>query len=862
MIPFKTFVVTPVLPQRISSLKELAFNYWWTWQSDAKDLFKQIDKKIWEEVNHNPVALINRLSQQQLIDLSEREAFVSYLDYVYQRFSTYMNDTTWHKTEHSEQSDTIAYFSLEFGINESFPIYSGGLGILAGDHMKSASDLGLPLVGVGLLYQQGYFHQYLSQSGYQKERYSFNDFNSMPLVLMRNEQGTPITISVQLPTGDAYAQIWRAQIGRVPLYLLDTNIEQNLHNTDLRDITDQLYGGDRDRRIQQEIVLGIGGIRALQAIGITPSVVHINEGHAGFALMERTRNIMLEKGISFQEAKELSRSGSIFTTHTPVPAGNEVFTLDIIQRYMTPYSQQLGISMYEFLEMGRIHPHDEQEKFSMTVLGLKLSAYHNGVSKLHGVVARNMWKDIWADFPEKEVPIDHITNGIHTKTWISKDFAELYDRFLGNKWRFEADNQQFWDLVDSIPDEDLWRTKQKVRTDLVLYARDHLLKKRGLYLEPEELNRTSEYLDSNTLTIGFARRFATYKRAMLLFSDIERLTKLLTNKTQPVQIVIAGKAHPRDTQGKEVLQEIIHKVKSHKLQRYVVFLEDYDMEVSSIMLAGSDIWLNTPIRPLEASATSGMKAVLNGTIHMSILDGWWDEAYNGTNGFAIGKGEEYPTEQESYEAEAETLYSLLEDFVVPLFYRKDDSFYSKKWVQYMKNSIRTNSGVYSTQRMVREYANKYYYPAMKTFNSINTNAEDIVAFRRWKEKIWSNWHNVEVKDLYLDGTKDAYVGKEFEATAVIYLNGLAPTDIKAELLYGSVNAMGKFQNATYTSLQLVESNDETKTHKYKGTAVCVDSGMQGCTVRVVPNHQFLSNPAEMYVCSWSNDIKGENELSE
>jgi starch phosphorylase len=862
MIPYKTFVVTPVLPQRIASLKELAFNYWWTWQSDAKDLFKQIDKKIWEEVNHNPVALINRLSQKQLIELSERESFVSYLDYVYNRFLSYLNDETWHKHEHIDQNQTIAYFSLEFGINESFPIYSGGLGILAGDHMKSASDLGLPLVGVGLLYQQGYFHQYLTQSGYQKERYSFNDFNTMPLVLMRNAQGTPITISVQLPTGEAFAQIWRAQIGRVPLYLLDTNIEKNLHDTDLRDITDQLYGGDRDRRIQQEIVLGIGGIRALESLGVTPSVVHINEGHAGFAMIERTRHIMARNGITFQEAKELSRAGSIFTTHTPVPAGNEVFTLDIILRYMTTYAEQLGISMYEFLEMGRINPHDEQEKFSMTVLGLKLSAYHNGVSKLHGAVARKMWKDIWTDFPEKEVPIDHITNGIHTKTWISKDFAELYDRYIGTKWRFEADNQQIWDLVDSIPDEDLWRTKQKVRADLVMYSRDHLLKKRGLYLEPEELTRTNEYLDTNTLTIGFARRFATYKRAMLLFSDIERLTKLLTNKEHPIQIVIAGKAHPRDTQGKEVLQEIINKVKTHKLQRYVVFLEDYDMEVSSVMLAGADIWLNTPIRPLEASATSGMKAVLNGTLHMSILDGWWDEAYNGSNGFAIGKGEEYTTETESYEAEAETLYSLLEDFVVPLFYRKEESFYSKKWVQFMKNSIRTNSGVYSTQRMVKEYAEKYYYSAMKNFNSINTTAENIITFRRWKEHIWSNWHNVEVKDLYMDGTKDAYVGKEFEATAVIYLNGLAPTDIKAELYYGSVSAMGKFQNATYTNLQLIESNNETKTHLYKGTAICIDSGMQGCTVRVVPNHQFLSNPAEMYVCSWPNDIKGENELSE
>lgn len=862
MIPYKTFVVTPVLPQRIASLKELAFNYWWTWQSDAKDLFKQIDKKIWEEVNHNPVALINRLSQKQLTELSERESFVSYLDYVYNRFLSYLNDETWHKHEHIDQNQTIAYFSLEFGISESFPIYSGGLGILAGDHMKSASDLGLPLVGVGLLYQQGYFHQYLTQSGYQKERYSFNDFNTMPIVLMKDEQGMPIIISVQLPTGEAYAQIWRAQIGRVPLYLLDTNIEKNLHDTDLRDITDQLYGGDRDRRIQQEIVLGIGGIRALEALGITPSVVHINEGHAGFAMIERTRHIMARNGITFQEAKELSRAGSIFTTHTPVPAGNEVFTLDIILRYMTTYAVQLGVSMYEFLEMGRINPHDEQETFSMTVLGLKLSAYHNGVSKLHGAVARKMWKDIWTDFPEKEVPIDHITNGIHTKTWISKDFAELYDRYLGTKWRFEADNQQIWDLVDSIPDEDLWRTKQKVRADLVMYSRDHLLKKRGLYLEPEELNRTNEYLDTNTLTIGFARRFATYKRAMLLFSDIERLTRLLTNKEQPIQIVIAGKAHPRDTQGKEVLQEIINKVKTYKLQRYVVFLEDYDMEVSSIMLAGADIWLNTPIRPLEASATSGMKAVLNGTLHMSILDGWWDEAYNGSNGFAIGKGEEYSTETESYEAEAETLYSLLEDFVVPLFYRKEESFYSKKWVQFMKNSIRTNSGVYSTQRMVKEYAEKYYYSAMKNFNSINTSAENIISFRRWKEHIWSNWHNVEVKDLYIDGTKDAYVGKEFEATAVIYLNGLAPTDIKAELYYGSVSAMGKFQNATYTNLQLIESNDETKTHLYKGTAICIDSGMQGCTVRVVPNHQFLSNPAEMYVCSWPNDIKGENELSE
>lgn len=862
MNPFKTFVVTPVLPSRIASLKELAFNYWWTWQTDAKDLFKQIDKKLWEEVNHNPVALINRLSQTQLTELSEKESFISYLDYVYHRFLSYVNDSTYHSTDHSENKDTIAYFSLEFGISESFPIYSGGLGILAGDHMKSASDLGLPLVGVGLLYQQGYFHQYLSQSGYQKERYTFNDFNSMPLVLMRNEQGTPITISVDLPIGQTFAQIWRAQIGRVPLYLLDTNIEGNLHNPDLRDITDQLYGGDRDRRIQQEIILGIGGIRALKAIGVIPSVVHINEGHAGFALMERTRNIMLDKNIPFQAAKELSRSGSVFTTHTPVPAGNEVFTLDIIQQYMSSYAQELGLSMYEFLEMGRINAQDDQEKFSMTVLGLKLSANHNGVSKLHGAVARTMWKDIWADFPEKEVPIDSITNGIHTKTWVSKDFADLYDRYIGTKWRFEADNQSIWDLVDTIPDDELWKTKQKVRNDLVLYARDHLLKKRGLYLEQEELNRASEYLDANTLTIGFARRFATYKRAMMLFSDIERLTKLLTNKSQPLQIVIAGKAHPRDTQGKEVLQEIIHKVKTFKLQRHVVFLEDYDMEVASVMLAGSDIWLNTPIRPLEASATSGMKAVLNGGIHMSILDGWWDEAYNGTNGFAIGKGEEYATFDESYEAEAETLYSILEDFVVPMFYRREDSQISKKWIQYMKNSIRTNCGVFSTQRMVREYAEKYYYPAMNTFKKMNGTSEQIVAYRNWKENIWANWQNISIKSLELTGTKDAYVGKEFEATTTIYLNGLAPTDIKAQLLFGSVNAMGKFENASYTTLQLVESNEETKIYIYKGTAICNDSGMQGCTVRVVPNHAYLSNPAEMYVCTWSNNIKGTNALSE
>ncbi|MEJ5287426.1 MAG: Glycogen phosphorylase [Candidatus Kapaibacterium sp.] len=850
MKPVQSFVVTAKLPQKIAKLKELAYNYWWCWNYEAKELFIRVNNKLWDEVNHNPVLMINKLTQEELEELASQKDFVAFLDSVYENFRKYLESEGWYDNLGINKVGTIAYLSPEYGINESFPNYSGGLGVLSGDHLKTASDLALPLVGIGLLYQQGYFRQKLTQSGWQNELYIPNDFYSLPLFIQRDKNGDPLIIDLDFPEGKVYAQVWRMEIGRVHLFLLDTNIEKNT-NPVYRDITDQLYGGTRETRIQQEIILGIGGIRALKAIGIEPEVLHLNEGHAAFALFERIRLLMKKFHIDFRSAKQIVIGSSVFTTHTPVPAGNEVFDQDLVKKYFTEYVKELGISIEEFLSLGQINPYNTTEGFSMTVLGLKLSSYRNGVSKLHGKVARRMWHSLWKDIPEDEVPITHITNGIHTMTWVAREFAELYDRYMTPRWRIEPDNQELWDKIEMISSDELWREKQRRRVRLVLFARNYLKQRQKGFLSPEQLNKINEYLNPDALTIGFARRFAPYKRATLLFRDMDRLKAILTNPERPVQIIIAGKAHPQDTQGKEMIQTIIHKVRAYGLERYVVFLEDYDMVIARLMIKGCDVWLNTPIRPLEASGTSGMKAALNGTVNLSVLDGWWDEAFDGSNGFAIGHGEEYSNWEEQEIIESNSLYDILEQEIVPLFYERSKiSRIPEKWVEFMRNSIKTVAGQFSCSRMVKEYTMRFYVPALQNYYKLTENNAQIAKeLKDWKDHIRREWQGVQILDVSFKDEGEFYVGKPVKVFAKVKLGNLRPEDVVVHVYYGSLDPHGELYNTAWETLNLTAVNGEE--YIYEGSYFCSGTGQQGFTIRVMPNHPLLVNPQDLF-CLWAN----------
>jgi glycogen phosphorylase len=851
MKPVHSFIVTAQLPKKIEKLKELAYNYWWCWNSEAKELFLRIDRELWEEVDHNPVLLINKMTSDKLEALAKRPDFTNFLDYIHDKFTKYMNDQTWFSTNHSNVKGTIAYFSTEYGINESFPNYSGGLGVLSGDHVKSSSDLGIPLIAVGLLYQQGYFRQHLTQHGWQNELYKYNDFDLMPLVLVRNKKGEPLICEVDLPYGKAFFQIWKLQIGNVPLYLLDTNIDQN-GIAEYRNITDQLYGGTRDTRIQQEIVLGIGGTRALTAMGIEPEAYHINEGHAAFSLLERTRNYMEKYQLDFESAKQITKATSVFTTHTPVPAGNESFRYERMENYLNHYYQSLGLDHDKFYSYGQAAGFNKDEGFSMTILGLRLTTYHNGVSKLHGEVSRNMWHSLWKCFPVDEVPIGHVTNGIHTNTWISREFSELFDRYLSPAWRTDSDNQEIWDQISTIPNEELWREKQRRRVRLVLFARKHMQRRHKAFLTPDQSRKINEYLNPDALTIGFARRFATYKRALLLFADMDRLRDILTNEERPVQIILAGKAHPHDTQGKEVIQSIIHKVREYGLERHVVFLEDYDMVLARFMVKGCDIWLNNPVRPMEASGTSGMKAAINGCINFSILDGWWDEAFNGKNGFAIGTGEEYEDVEQQNSIDSGNIYDTLEQVIVQQFYTRDSSTrIPEKWVAIMKDCITSISGEFSTARMLKDYANKYYIPALNNYKGMTSNkAKNSAELQNWKNRVRSEWNAVEILEVSVEDNMSTHIGQEVTVAAKVTLGGLAPEDVSVQVYFGTVNHLGDMVNTAYANLQRV-SSDGTE-HDYKGKYKFRENGKQGFTVRILPTNKLMVNSADLHLCAWAS----------
>lgn len=833
------FTVVPSLSDELAPLQRIAYNLWWSWDPDAIALFKRLDPDLWASTRHNPVEMLGILQQTTLESLKLDEGFMAHLQMVDEKLTAYMTDKFWFQQEYNGDAQLkAAYFSMEFGLHESLAVYSGGLGILAGDHLKSASDLGLPLVGVGLLYRQGYFRQYLNNEGWQQEIYPENDFYNLPLILERDQLGRPLEIELEFGPRQYKAHIWRVQVGRVPLYLLDTNLEEN--SPEDRLITSQLYGGNQEMRMQQEILLGIGGVRALRALRIIPNVCHMNEGHAAFLAIERIRLVMEKRKISFNEALEVTRAGNVFTTHTPVEAGIDHFPTELLDKYFTKYIKSFGLSRDEFLGLGRQNVGDQYESFCMAVLALKLAGHANGVSQLHGEVSRSMWKNLWPELPEEQLPLTSITNGVHTRTWMSRQMGSLLIRYLGTRWLDDPTDHNVWRRIGKIPDAELWRTRQTTRERLVDFARCRLkeqLKKVGA--TAKEIATADEVLDPEVLTIGFARRFATYKRGTLLMRDLDRLERILNDVERPVQIIFAGKAHPHDTEGKELIRQIVQVSHQERFRHKIVFIEDYDMEVARHLVQGVDVWLNTPRRPMEASGTSGMKVAFNAGLNLSILDGWWCEGYQGNNGWAIGKGEVYADLEYQNQVESGALYDLLEKEVVPLYYQRGNDGIPRDWVAMVKASMQSLCPVFSTDRMVEEYAQLSYIPSYRQWTRLEANelalAKELAA---WKKRVFGGWSQVGIETVEADLSDSIAVGSSLPVSVTVHLGKLDPNEVAVEGYFGVLDNQGVVRGGEIVSLTVQESLEHGR-YRFGGDLECRFCGRYGFMARLMPRHTEL-----------------------
>ncbi len=701
------------VPERIARLNELAYNLWWAWNPDAINLYKSLNRNLWDTVSHNPVEMLQSVPLNVLRNAAEDPDYLANYDHVMADFDAYMGSSdTWYTRSYPGMKDkSIAYLSFEFGLHESIPAYAGGLGILAGDHLKESSDMGLPLNAIGFIYNQGYFVQKISEDGWQETSNFYLDFNKLPIIPLYYEDGRKVMISVSLPGRDIYARIWKIQVGRNSLWLMDSTIDENSPYD--RQLTAKLYTADLDTRISQEILLGIGGVRLMRELGINPNVWHMNEGHAAFLSLERCRELVAS-GKTFAEAAEIVRRNDVFTTHTPVPAGNDRFPMWLMEKYFNPMWNKLGLSSEQFMDLGR-ESTTWGDQFTMPILALKLSERSNGVSKLHGEVSRAMWHFLWPERKVNEVPITHITNGVHSHTWVSRRMGLVFDQYLGKEWRDNLDDVEMWKKVEDIPDEVIWEVRRHQKRQLNRYI---ACSARRVWVtgtkHPVQIIAGGVLLEPDALTIGFARRFPTYKRGSLILHDYERLLGLLNNADRPVQFVFSGKAHPADEAGKLILQQLYRAIKDAHTGGRMVFLEDYNMDIARHLVTACDVWMNTPRRPMEASGTSGMKAAMNGALNFSVLDGWWAEGYNGRNGWAIGTEQEYDSTDAQDDADALSLYETLENEIVPLYYdRRNTAAPSKGWMAMAKNAIATLSPMYSTRRMVGDYVRNMYIPAME-----------------------------------------------------------------------------------------------------------------------------------------------------
>lgn len=842
------------LPEPISRLRELANNLWWYWHPVTWKLFEDLNSEVWNKSDHNPILTIEATSAERFKSLANDPTYLRLYDATMKRFDSYMNEPTNEDTNLTVEKP-VAYFSMEYGISECLPIYSGGLGVLSGDHLKSASDLNIPLIGIGLLYRSGYFRQELDNEGRQIAHYPENDFSNMTMERVLDNDGSPLIISIdEMPGRTLYAQVWHVQVGRIDLYLMDTDISTNTVQD--RKITARLYESNRDFRLSQEILLGIGGIRMLKALNIEPSVFHMNEGHSAFLVLERIRLLMQEKGLTFAEASEFVKGSSLFTTHTPVEAGNEIFTIDRMEAFFKPYAQKLGISWNDLLRMGKLDD-SERNVFEMTLLALNYSYKSNGVSAMHGVVSRHMWRKNWKGLPTAEVPIGHVTNGIHVPTYTAPAMKLLLDRYLGEDWEKLDPLSPSWNKINDIPDNEIWSIKNILKDRLIERIRESLpqtFKKYGI--KQSDQNKMKANLTSNALIIGFARRFAPYKRATLLFANPERMQRILNNPERPVIFVFSGKAHPADVQGIEILQQIIKYSLDPRFLGKIFFLEDYSLNVSQDMVKGCDVWLNNPRRPREASGTSGQKVPVNCGINLSVSDGWWCEGYlpNENNGWTIGQvlaGDVLPTEQHDYD-DAEALYHLLENEVLPLYFDRDNSGRPSNWIKVARNSMRTLIAQFSSNRMVNDYLGYCYIPAAdRRAELVKNNMALTKSVASWKETIPNRFKNVRIGELTIEGLeKDELVGKEsMKVTLMLDPGDLSNEELVVQLVVGTGNA-GDF-TLMPDKVDLKKTGKKDGKFIYEGEYCPPTNGNYAYGVRVMPTTEGLASPCETRLVLWA-----------
>ncbi len=825
-------MVRPALPDPLGRLTELAYNLVWSWDHSIRSIFRRLDPALWKESNHNPILFLGRVSQETLNKAAHDQRYLAHYRRACEQHDNYLR-----RNVRKPGSPLVAYFSMEYGLLDCKPIYSGGLGVLSGDHLKAASDSDIPLVGVGLLYQKGYLTQALNPDGWQQERNPIQDFHTLPVRPVINEKGEEMLVSVPLPGAEAWVKVWNIEVGRVRLFLLDTNVPQN-ESIEYREITDQLYGGDFNKRIRQEVVLGIGGLRALKKLGIQPTVYHMNEGHSAFLAIERIRVLMEEHNLSFEEALEATRLSNVFTTHTCVPAGIDLFDNGLVYEYFSNYCDRAGFPFEKLLGLGRTNMQDPAERFSMAVLALRASAFRNAVSVLHRWVSQEMFQHLWPKLPTSEVPITSITNGVHAPTWVNGDLAGLYDQYLQPDWRERLEDTKMWELAHEIPNQELWEVHRKRKRRLVAFVRERstscALQRQGSLTE---IRRLSEVLDPDVFTIGFARRFATYKRATLLFRDLDRLKRILNNPSMPVQVVVAGKAHPKDYPGKALIREIVNMSRDPEIFKRLVFVEDYGIQVARELVQGVDLWLNNPRRGEEACGTSGMKAAMNGVLNLSVLDGWFDEAYEYSGGWPIGTREPYAEDQDGMHAS--DIYSKLENEIVPLYYENREQGVPVEWVRRMKQSLAAITPRFSSGRMVAEYMYELYEPAHRLWERISR--DDFREARRkseWEANLTAAWSRVHFVGFGDSPAQQVLSGSPVPLRTEIDLAGLQPSDVRVEAVVGPIDSNGQLQDIHTVPLSAVGQNGNA--FIFANEYVVQQTGLVGYSLRISPNH--FDNP--------------------
>ena len=856
MYVFNKITVNPQLPKNINRLQEIANNLWWSWNTEFLRLFKRIDNDLWETVDKNPVKFLKRVSQERIEMASKDEKFLKEYSKVVKNFENYMSskDTWYSKKYPNSRNDLIAYFSAEYGLDQTIPIYSGGLGILSGDHLKSASDLGIPLIGIGLLYKNGYFNQKIEgYGGMQVSEYTDIDLENLPITPVKNEKGEELIIYVKFPKRRLYLKVWQINVGRVKLYLLDSDIDNN--NPEDRDVTLRLYGGDQEMRIRQEIVLGMSGVELLKVLGLNPTIYHMNEGHSAFLTLELMKNIIEEKQVSFDVAKDITSAKTVFTTHTPVPAGNDIFPIELVEKYFKNFWGLLGIEREEFLRLGMKPQEELDTSFNMGILALKIAGKKNGVSKLHGEVSRELFGEVWPNIAANESPITYVTNGIHTCTWLAPKLKDLYNEYLTTPttpyWQDKIYLDETWKRIKNIPNEKLWGVHLERKEKLIDIIKENTTERlRRAGVSYEEIREIISSLNSNDLIIGFARRFATYKRATLIFNDLERITQILNDSERPVKLVFAGKAHPADKQGQDLIKYIHELSMKPQFKGKIFLLENYNIAMSRYLVSGVDVWLNTPRRPMEASGTSGQKASVNGVINFSILDGWWAEGYDQTNGWSIGTNQEYSSYQEQDLADSQSIYKTLESKIIPMYYDKNNNGISDRWLETMKNSIITTGGKYSTARMLVDYTTKLYMPLINLTNYYYSNLDNAVRYTTWKKDLYTNWKNITIEQEDNPENINIDAGDSIEVRCNVTIPNLNKEDIRVEAYCGKVSDNGIVEDVIVVPMKLVSEEEQYKRYHYYAKISLVSGGNYGYTFRVMPQNEMLLDSENLDLVKW------------